>query len=157
MWGAIYKSSDAGTTWTEQFYNEDTFYFNGIDCCDVNNCYAVSEGDSESGSQNPGSRVWMTSDGGNKWNMVFHDPDDGASLMAVKCLSNGTEAYAGGGDIASGRDFSGYIFHTVDRGQTWSNFTAKGSVLAMDINDAETRGIAVGMSRTEGGVTYGFY
>eukprot|EP01084_Bolivina_argentea_P165850 288053_1 len=157
MWGAIYKTFDGGKTFTEIFYDEGNFYFNGIDCCDVNNCYAVSEGDSESGSSDPGSRIWNSVDGGKTWNMMFHDKDDGASLLSVRCIGNGQEAFAGGGDIAAGKEFAGYIFHTIDGGKTWSNYTAKGSVFAMDMNDDNSRGIAVGITKLKTGITYGYY
>eukprot|EP01084_Bolivina_argentea_P165852 288055_1 len=156
MFGAIYKTSDGGKTFVEQFFDEGNFYFNGIDCCDINTCYAVSEGDSGEGSNNPGSRVWLTTNGGIEWNMVLYNEGDGGSLLAVRCFGNGQEAYAGGGDIVS-PGYRGYIFHTSDAGKTWSNFTGLGSVFAMDMNDDNTRGIAVGISRVETGITYGYY
>merc|ERR1719419_1873015 len=95
MFGAIWRTTDGGNTFDQVFYSENEFYFNAIDCCDTNTCYAVAEGDSESGSNNPGTKVFMTSDGGDTWNQIYNNDADTASLMVVHCVSS-NEAWIGG-------------------------------------------------------------
>lgn len=154
MWGEIWKTSDGGKTWTRQLASDNKFYFNAIDCCDEKTCYAVAEGDSESGSNEPGTRIFMTSDG-LKWQQVYYNNLDSSSLMTVHCLTD-NEAYAGGGDITSGRAFGGTFLHTTDAGKTWNNITVKAPIMWMDMTDDGRYGVATGISKTSGGVEFGY-
>ena len=152
--GAIYKTSDGGETWDLSYSNSGSFYFNGIDCCDENTCYAVAEGDTEAGSTSPGARVFSTTDGGNTWTQTYWNEDDASSLMAVHCISD-SEAWAAGGTIAS-NDFNGIFLHTSDGGENWDTTTVKDPVLFMDMSNDGMYGVATGLSRSSLGVTYGF-
>eukprot|EP01084_Bolivina_argentea_P036225 67049_1 len=139
MWAEIWKTSDGGNTWTRQYADDNRFYFNAIDCCDETHCIAVAEGDAESGSNESGTRIFMTSDGTN-WQQMYYDNEDASSLMAAHCISD-MEAYAGGGDIEGGRGFGGYFLHTTDGGKTWSNTTVKAPVMFMDMTDDGKYGV----------------
>ncbi len=132
MWAELWKTSDGGNTWIKQIASDNKYYFNAIDCCDETHCIAVAEGDQESGSNEPGSRIFMTSDG-TTWNQVWYDNDDASSLMTCHCVSD-TEAYAGGGNIEGGRGFGGRFIHTVDGGKTWSNITAKAPIMYVSVS-----------------------
>jgi len=106
----ISKTVDGGATWTRVFFQESNFYFNGIDCIDVNNCFVVAEG-------SDGAYLFATADAGATWQQAFMIPGRAASLFDVKYVGN-REAWACGGilDFA----FTGQFYHTVDAGRTWT-------------------------------------
>lgn len=60
----IAKTTDGGRTWTTQFSNNGSFYFNEIDCFGTELCCAAGE---SAGSATPGVRIYCTSDGGSSW------------------------------------------------------------------------------------------
>jgi len=111
----IVKTTDGGKTWTSQFYDENNFYFNQIDCFDENNCAAVGEADT---SNSPGVRVYVTSDGGNTWTRTFYNSTASYSIMAVRYVAEG-EIWAAGGNLDS-TNFMGFFWHSTDGGQTWT-------------------------------------
>jgi hypothetical protein len=61
---AISKTTDGGRTWTTQFAQNNTFYFNEIDCFGADLCCAAGE---SSGSATPGVLIYCTTDGGATW------------------------------------------------------------------------------------------
>jgi len=154
IWGEIWKTTDGGSTWTLSYSNYGEFYFNAIDCCDENTCYAVAEGDSSSGSTQSGARIIMTANGGQSWTQVYYNSNDASSLMGVHCISD-TEAWAGGGIIAS-KDFSGIFLHTTDGGQQWDTVTVDAPILFMDMSNDGSYGIADGLTRLSEGVIYSY-
>ena len=95
---------------------------------------------------------------GETFTQVLHDNDDAASLMTVHCLNNEQpyEAYCGGGDIEGGRGFGGYFFYTNNNGNSFSNITFKAPIMWMDMSDDGQYGLATGISKTSGGVSYGY-
>jgi photosystem II stability/assembly factor-like uncharacterized protein len=155
MWASIAKTTDGGKTWTEVFSSSHQFYFNGIDCCSATVCFAVGEGDKESGSTNPGTFVVSTTDG-ETWNVNQLSMNDYDSLMTAHCISD-TEAWIGGGTLESQRNFYGTFFHTTDGGKTWTpSANMNTPVMWMDMSDDGTVGLATGMSLSSTGVTYAF-
>jgi hypothetical protein len=85
--GAIVKTSDGGTTWTVQYQNAGTYYFNEIDCADETNCAAVAEG-------SDGGHIFTTNDGGTTWTQTNFLGQ--AQCSSVKAIS-ATEYWAAGG------------------------------------------------------------
>lgn len=114
-YGGISRTTDGGKTWT-QVYTTDSFYFNQIDCADVNTCIAVGENDD-------GAFAVSTVDGGATWNEVL-TAAAGTSLVAVRMLS-ATEAWVSGGAQAR-TGMMGYYYHTTDGGASWVLNTAPG-------------------------------
>jgi len=148
------KTSDGGSSWTLSYENSGEFYFNAIDCCDENTCYAVAEGDASSGSSQSGSRVLMTTDGGDSWKQVYYNTDDASSLMGIHCISD-DEAWAGGGIIAE-RDFEGLFLHTTDGGLQWQTVSVAAPVLFMDMTNDGLYGVADGVTKAGEGVVYSY-
>lgn len=119
--GAIAKTTDGGHTWTKVFDSNGQFYFNQIDCFDVNNCFAVGE--------NMKSAVILkTTDGGANWAnvMTLNGPK---SLHAVTMISD-SEIWVTGGQPSVGqfqfKDWVGTYFHSIDGGATWTETSYNG-------------------------------
>jgi photosystem II stability/assembly factor-like uncharacterized protein len=121
-WAEITKTTDGGKTWTTVYHDVGNFYFNAIDCPDVNNCYAV--GESESDSLSPGVRILHTGDGGATWETQLFVQDPTYSLMDISFISP-TEGWATGG-ILTQTHFTGDFWHTTDSGKTWKAETVSG-------------------------------
>merc|ERR1712146_773592 len=58
-------------TWKTQFAQNDTFYFNGIDCTSETHCCAVGE---SMDLPFDGAGIWCTHDG-ETWNRTFYSQD----------------------------------------------------------------------------------
>lgn len=150
----IWKTSDGGASWKNQFTSVDQFYFNGINCCNPTTCYAVGEGYSKDGGVQ-GAVIYKTEDG-SSWKQVWKSDGSGQrSLMAARCLGDGSEAWAAGGNIVR-PGFEGEFYHTMDGGQTWKlQYTNKAaSVLAMEYAPDFKSAMATGLSISSGGVVY---
>jgi hypothetical protein len=79
----IVKTTDAGKTWTMQFNQSNTFYFNGIDCINESSCCAVGESDDAPAA---GTYIYCTFDGTN-WEQMFTNLNStGASLMDIRTV-----------------------------------------------------------------------
>merc|ERR1712110_336393 len=96
----LWKSSDGGKTWKNLIADKGNYYFNDIHCFDEKTCVAVGEGFSNDGSQSPGARVFLTTDG-ESFKEVHRESADGSSLMSARMLS-ATEHWAGGTTKAGG-------------------------------------------------------
>eukprot|EP01003_Olkasia_polycarbonata_P003101 NODE_166_length_1318_cov_134.758077_g133_i0.p1 GENE.NODE_166_length_1318_cov_134.758077_g133_i0~~NODE_166_length_1318_cov_134.758077_g133_i0.p1 ORF type:complete len:388 (-),score=90.88 NODE_166_length_1318_cov_134.758077_g133_i0:92-1255(-) len=119
----ITKTTDGGSTWEVQVSDTGNFYFNGVDCFDVNTCMAVGEGFADGAS--PGARVYGTTDG-KTWTQLTMLTGPEQSLMRVKMLS-ASEAWAIGGQAKSQLNMTGTFFHTIDSGKTWTMETVHGT------------------------------
>jgi len=103
--GLIYKTTDAGLTWTKLFDN-DTYYMNAISCVSERVCYAVGESFSN-------AFILKTEDG-----QTFHEVASfahGMSLFDVQAVSE-KEFWAGGGRFVY--PIEGHAFHSTDGGRT---------------------------------------
>jgi len=115
----ITKTTDGGNTWSTVFFENNTFYFNAIDCApgDVNNCCAVGESD---GTDAAGGRIHCTTDGGKTWNRTFWSPNTDKvhySLLELR-YSSATDIWAVGGQLTQ-IEPSAWFVHSVDGGKTW--------------------------------------
>merc|ERR1712232_600841 len=115
----LWKSTDGGKSWKNLIADQGNFYFNDIHCADDTHCVAVGEGFANDGSQDPGARVFVTSDG-ETFKEVHRETTDGASLMAARMLST-TEHWAGGTTKAGGLLAPLLALHTTDGGNTYTN------------------------------------
>ena len=137
----IAKTSDAGKTWTNQFSDNSTYYFNAIDCFDATHCAVVAEGfDTDAGV-----RVMMTSDGTN-WTKVLHLKSNATvgsySFMVVRYVS-ATDIWVGGSldiDLST----TAVIYKSADGGKSWANDSS-------ELKNIET---ISAMSFSTGGVGY---
>ncbi|MFE7121358.1 WD40/YVTN/BNR-like repeat-containing protein, partial [Streptomyces sp. NPDC057654] len=114
----VFRTDDGGTTWTESFRNADPRAF--YDCMtffDRRNGIAL--GDPVDGKY----RVLATRDGGRNWRVLPSDgmppaqPGEAAFAASGQCLVS-----AGPRDawIATGGAAASRVFHSTDRGRTWT-------------------------------------
>ncbi len=127
-WDAqVGKTADGGKTWSTVFSRlTSTYYFNGIECWDTNECCVV--GESGAGTTGGGTFIWCTSDGGNTWAETLIDLDDESSLTDIAAIGP-SEYWAVGGEFAwYGVQFPVFV-HTTDAGKTWE--TINGTSMAL--------------------------
>eukprot|EP00929_Paragymnodinium_shiwhaense_P095518 TRINITY_DN56705_c0_g1_i1.p1 TRINITY_DN56705_c0_g1~~TRINITY_DN56705_c0_g1_i1.p1 ORF type:complete len:368 (-),score=74.60 TRINITY_DN56705_c0_g1_i1:280-1266(-) len=121
----IAHSTDGGNTWVSSLYEEDKFYFNGIDCEDDTHCCAVGESDQTSPSN--GVRIWCTDDGQTWTRTYFQAPpqsNDAYSLMMIQSL--------GDGEWMAGGTFNNAAFlHSTDGGKSWTLEQPSGALAAV--------------------------
>jgi photosystem II stability/assembly factor-like uncharacterized protein len=116
----LWKSADGGKTWKNLISDEGNYYFNDIHCIDDTHCVAVGEGFANDGSQSPGARVFVTTDGETFKEAHRESTTGGESLMAAKMLST-TEHWAGGTTKAGGLTAPLLALHSTDGGKTYAN------------------------------------
>ena len=142
----MYRTSDGGQTWTQTFQNtEPTAFYDCMAFFDRHRGLAFSD------PINGRFRIIATNDGGRSWHIVNADippalPGEFAFAASGQCLTT-----AGGRDawIGTGGDVVSRVFHTSDRGQTWTvattpiRSTPSGGISALAFRDPR-HGIAVG-------------
>jgi photosystem II stability/assembly factor-like uncharacterized protein len=113
----IYRTSDGGQTWQLVFTNaEPTAFYDCMTFFDQHRGLALSD------PVNGRFRILGTSDGGRTWSIVQADmppalPAEFAFAASGQCItsSGGRDAWFGTGGDAVAR-----VFHSSDRGQTWT-------------------------------------
>jgi photosystem II stability/assembly factor-like uncharacterized protein len=114
----IYKTADAGATWTLQFRNEDpNAFFDAMSFWDAT--HGIMIGDSIDGQ----FYIMTTEDGGKGWTRVPAPALPPAQANEGAFAASGTnvavlgssEAWIGTGAAATAR-----VLHTTDRGRTWT-------------------------------------
>ena len=113
----IYRTADGGQTWTLVFQNtEPTAFYDCMAWFDNHRGLALSD------PVNGFFRILATSDGGRSWQIVAADmpaalPGEFAFAASGQCITaaGGRDAWFGTGGTAVAR-----VFHTGDRGQTWT-------------------------------------
>jgi photosystem II stability/assembly factor-like uncharacterized protein len=113
----IYRTSDAGQTWSLVFLNDEPLAF--YDCMawfDKHRGLALSD------PVNGRFRILATDDGGRSWHVVNADmppalPGEFAFAASGQCITTagGRDAWFGTGGGAVAR-----VFHSSDRGETWT-------------------------------------
>ena len=114
----MYRTTDGGQSWTQTFANDEpTAFYDCMAFFDRRNGLALS--DPVDGK----FRVLSTSDGGASWSVV---PPDGmppaltgefAFAASGQCITTYGRSHAW---IASGGGATARVFHSDDRGHTWS-------------------------------------
>jgi hypothetical protein len=142
-YGKIYKTTDAGKTWSNVFTSPDDamYYFNEISCSDENTCIAVAEG-YNSDMTAPYAGTYMTTDGGANWKVVW-ESNNYQGLMAAHMVSN-TEGWFAA--IPMQRAIATDFYHTTDGGATWDMVQQLSGCYALDMDMADTLGIATCMN-----------
>jgi photosystem II stability/assembly factor-like uncharacterized protein len=141
----IYKTTDAGAHWTLIYTNHDAKgFFDAIAFWDAT--HGIVLGDPLDGRP----EILITEDGGAHWtrrNPPAALPNEGAFAASNTCLTllGNKQAWFGTGGAGAGR-----VFHTADRGVTWSvsptpirNDGAAAGVFSLAF-DSPKHGVAVG-------------
>ena len=142
----IYRTTNGGRTWTLVFQNtEPTAFYDCMAFFDRHRGLALSD------PVNGRFRILATADGGKSWSVVDADmppalPQEAAFAASGQCITT-----AGGRDawFGTGGDAVARVFHTGDRGQTWTvantpiRSTPSGGISALAFRDPR-HGIAVG-------------
>jgi photosystem II stability/assembly factor-like uncharacterized protein len=113
----IYRTTNAGQTWTLVFQNtEPTAFYDCMAFFDKHRGLALSD------PINGRFRILATSDGGMSWHVVDAEmppalPTEFAFAASGQCITT-----AGGRDawFGTGGDAVARVFHSSDRGQTWT-------------------------------------
>lgn len=141
----IAKTTDAGKTWTSQFFSQGAFEFSYIDCSpsNENHCCALGYGDTSTPpiSSEPGTRIHCTTDGGATWPRTYWAPEPTNPKQAPIALSqlqfvDDNTIWSVGGYAAN---FGGAIFLlSTDGGKTWAMQPNKiiGLAIGMDMVSA---------------------
>jgi photosystem II stability/assembly factor-like uncharacterized protein len=113
----IYKTTDAGKTWTQQFKNEDPKVFlDAMTFWDANN--GIAFGDSVNGQ----FYILTTADGGHSWSRVPQTALPPALENEGAFAASGTNIAVFGKShawIGTGAAAKSRVLHTADRGRTW--------------------------------------
>jgi|GEM_PF-405173 len=143
----IFRTDDAGATWTEQWVNDepDGFY----DCLDFwDRERGIVYGDAVGGAP----RVLLTDDGGRTWRRVPDaalppaQPGEGGFAASGTCVQTGPDGRAW---IAAGNAQRARVFLTGDYGRTWS-------AADVPVEAGEAAGLtSISMLTVEAGTAFG--
>ena len=142
----IYRTTDGGQTWTLTFQNtEPTAFYDCMAFFDQHRGLALSD------PINGRFRIIATSDGGQTWRIVNADMPPALPMEFAFSASGQCITTAGGRDawFGTGGDTVARVFHTGDRGQTWTvantpiRSTPSGGISALAFRDPR-HGIVVG-------------
>ena len=128
----LWKSVDAGKTWKNLISEEGTYYFNDIDCIDDTHCIAIAEGFSDDGSNEPGARVYVTTDGTNFELSHLVNKTGYESFMTCQMLSV-DEFWIGGTEQLRSPTAQMFMLHSNDGGKSYVNENNNLSKLERDI------------------------
>jgi photosystem II stability/assembly factor-like uncharacterized protein len=142
-YGALYKTTDGGATFTKQYSSPEgsMFYFNAISCSDENNCIAVAEGYNNDMTA-PYAGVYQTTDGGANWKASW-ESNQIQGLMGCDMISN-TEGWFAASPAQ--RSIATDFYHTTDGGATWTLEQSLSGCYALDMDMAGTLGVATCMN-----------
>jgi photosystem II stability/assembly factor-like uncharacterized protein len=118
--GAVYHTSDGGTTWQRQFDTRTDFIFTGIDFIDPQKGWCVGF---KGNSGVDGGTIYATDDGGSTW----HNQGPDRVLWDVQFI-NASQGYATG--CMYGAAWGPPVLRTTDGGETWEE-------VRMDRHDGE--------------------
>ena len=113
----IYRTTNGGQTWTLVFQNtEPTAFYDCMAWFDKHRGLALSD------PVNGRFRILATTDGGRSWHVVDADMPPALPLEFAFAASGQCITTAGGRDVwfGTGGDAVARVFHSGDRGQTWT-------------------------------------
>jgi hypothetical protein len=139
-WGKIYKTTDAGKSFTEVYAtgDDDEYYFNQVSCSsDAQSCVAVGEGKAPSGE--PYAVALATNDGGKSWTKTW-ESTEAISMMSVRF--NGDSEVWIAPAVSAGRGQLGTQFMvSSDGGQTWTAKQTLDNCFAISMDFADGVGV----------------
>ncbi|MDQ8194057.1 hypothetical protein QEH59_06455 [Coraliomargarita sp. SDUM461004] len=111
--GALYKSTDSGSTWTEIFYEPgDPFLTEFI--IDPNNSSVlyVCGVQTQASTTSPGGGIWRSDDGGSTWIQIHDEP-----TYSLTVTPNNSSKLI----ISSWEDLGDGLYMSTDTGNTWES------------------------------------
>jgi hypothetical protein len=129
-WGTVYKTVDAGKTFTKVLDTPDDayYYFNSISCASENSCVVVGEGYNADGSYL--TVAFTTVDGGKEWKLTHSTSD--VSMIAASCSGGNTCRI--GGTKKDGRHVYGQFYLSLDGGLSWELEQSLDNCLILDMD-----------------------
>lgn len=134
--GGIYKTDDAGATWTHQ---SSAAFDNASSFTNVIHMFNENDGYCQGDPINGEFEIYTTTDGGETWTLL-----DGANIPDPESGEMGWTGVADAvGDIAWFGTNTGRIFKSTDKGQTWSVYdSGEANVSTISFSDADN-GVAI--------------
>jgi len=130
---AIYKTTDAGATWTTINTDTGNFYYNGIHCSDDDHCVVTAEAHGSVSA--PGGHIFTTANGGANWTQTHFEPNGG--MMAARFTSAGSKEVWVAGTGTKAREPCANMYHSTDSGNTWATYQVPlSSPIGMDCFDS---------------------
>src|SRR5262249_28372144 len=118
--GGVWKTTNAGTTWTPIFDNEGSYSIGAI-ALDAKNPHVVWVGTGENNSQRSvsyGDGVYRSDDGGKSWKNVGLKNSEHIGRILIDPRNSDVVYVAAQGPLWSAGGDRG-LYKTVDRGKTW--------------------------------------
>jgi hypothetical protein len=111
----LLKTTDGGKTFQSLMYNQNKYYFNGIDCSTVDNCCVTAENDDSTAYA--GAYIFCTNDSGKTWNQAYRNATVGMSLLDLRSV--GATGYVAVGGIITSFPVAATFLYSPDQGKTW--------------------------------------
>jgi len=142
--GGVWKTINAGTTWTPVFENEGSYSIGAI-AIDPKNPLTVWVGSGENNSQRSvsyGNGVYKSEDGGRSWKNVGLKTSEHIGRIAIDPKDSNVVYVAAQGPLWGPGGERG-LFKTIDGGKTWKNIlniseNTGVTEIVIDPNDANT-------------------
>jgi len=134
--GGIYKTDDAGISWTQQ---TSAAFSDGSSFTNVVHMFNENEGYCQGDPINGEFEIYTTADGGDTWTLI-----DGANIPDPETDEMGWTGVADAvGDVAWFGTNTGRIFKTADKGATWTVYsTGEDNVSKISFSDLNN-GVAI--------------
>lgn len=128
--GAIFKTTDGGSTWKMLFNDVGQFYFNDIHCFDETHCVAAAEAHNNA---NPGAHIFTTSDGETFFQSHFEAGE--ISIAGARFVSS-NEAFIVGSDLGKAIHH-GVVLQSLNGGFDWAHHDSEASMTGQDLMDLD--------------------
>jgi hypothetical protein len=128
--GAIFKSTDGGSSWTTVFSNTGNYYFNDIHCYDETHCVAVAVAHN---TASPGAHIFTTVDGNTFFPSHFEAGE--VSFSGARFVSS-NEAFVTGSDLSKSIH-RGIFLQSLNGAFNWTHHDSEASMIGQDLLDLD--------------------
>lgn len=128
--GAIFKTTDGGSTWKQLYSDVGQFYFNDIHCFDETHCVAAAEAHN---TASPGAHIFTTADGETFFQSHFEAGE--FSFSGARFVS-ANEAFITGSDLGKAVHH-GVVLQSLNGGFDWAHHDTEASMTGQDLMDLD--------------------